>query len=638
MSDTFKGLRTRTAVFVHDALMVLLAWMAAYWLRFNLGEVPPSMLEQAVRALFVVVPLQIALFWFFGLYRGVWRFASLPDLMRIVKAVGWGTVLAVGALFVITRLEEVPRSVPVLYGVLLVVLLGGPRFLYRWLKDRRVRTRSARRVLIAGAGRAGEMLVRDLLRDRRRRYQPVGFVDDDRSKQGKDIHGIRVVGVCQGIPRFVDELEIDLIMLAVPSATAAQMRRLVELCERADIPFRTVPQLDDLVYGFGKINDLRKVSIEDLLGREPVSLDWEGINSGLARRVVMVTGAGGSIGSELCRQLARLQPKRLVLFENSEFNLYSIEMDLRHHFPELVVEARLGDVRDAVAVSQVLTSTGPQVIFHAAAYKHVPMLETQVREAVRNNVLGTRVMAQAAHRHGCAEFVLISTDKAVNPANVMGASKRVAEIFCQNLNARSETRFITVRFGNVLGSAGSVVPLFREQIARGGPVTVTHPEIERYFMTIPEACQLIMQAAVLGEGSEIFVLDMGKPVKIRQLAEEMIRLSGNRPGEDIRIEYTGLREGEKLYEELFHEREQLQATRHAKILLARHRVVEWKALNNTLDHMDAACGQYDSVALLSLMTSLVPENQITPREVASAAVSNVIALPRTQEPMGSRQV
>jgi FlaA1/EpsC-like NDP-sugar epimerase len=265
------------------------------------------------------------------------------------------------------------------------------------------------------------------------------------------------------------------------------------------------------------------------------------------------------------------------------------------------------------------------------------MLESQVREAVRNNVLGTRVLAQAAHRHGCAEFVLISTDKAVNPANVMGASKRVAEIFCQNLNARSDTRFITVRFGNVLGSAGSVVPLFREQIARGGPVTVTHPEIERYFMTIPEACQLIMQAAVLGEGSEIFVLDMGKPVKIRQLAEEMIRLSGNRPGEDIRVEYTGLREGEKLYEELFHEREQLQATRHAKILLARHRVVDWKALNTTLDHMDAACGQYDSGVLMSLMTSLVPENQIAPREVAPAAVSNVIALPSSQEPVSSQQ-
>jgi FlaA1/EpsC-like NDP-sugar epimerase len=637
MSETFKGLRTRAAVFVHDAVMVLVAWMLAYWLCFNLGEIPPSMLEQAVRALSIVVPLQIGLFWFFGLYRGVWRFASLPDLMRIVKAVGWGTLIAVGALFVVTRLDDVPRSVPVLYGVVLVVLLGGPRFLYRWLKDRRVRTRSARRVLIAGAGRAGEMLVRDLLRDRRRSYQPIGFVDDDRSKRGKDIHGIRVVGVCQGIPRFVDELEIDLIMLAVPSATAAQMRRLVELCERADIPFRTVPQLDDLMSGFGRINDLRKVAIEDLLGREPVSLDWDGIHLGLARRVVMVTGAGGSIGSELCRQLARLQPKRLVLFENSEFNLYAIEMDLRQLFPELVVEARLGDVRDAVAVSQILSSAGPEVIFHAAAYKHVPMLESQVREAVRNNVLGTRVLAQAAHRHGCAEFVLISTDKAVNPANVMGASKRVAEIFCQNLSARSDTRFITVRFGNVLGSAGSVVPLFREQIARGGPVTVTHPEIERYFMTIPEACQLIMQAAVLGEGSEIFVLDMGKPVKIRQLAEEMIRLSGNRPGEDIRVEYTGLREGEKLYEELFHERERLQATRHAKILLARHRVVDWKALNTTLDHMDAACGQYDSGALMSLMASLVPENQIAPREVAPAAVSNVIALPRKEGPVSSQQ-
>ena len=365
------------------------------------------------------------------------------------------------------------------------------------------------------------------------------------------------------------------------------------------------------VAGRAIFSELRAVSLEDLLGREPVMLDWRAINDGLLDRVVLVSGGGGSIGSELCRQIARLGPKALVILEKNEFNLYNIERELRQRHPTLVLHALLGDVCDAAAVEHVMTCFRPEIVFHAAAYKHVPMLEYQVREAVRNNILGTRVLASAAEANRCEAFVLISTDKAVNPTSIMGTTKRMAEILCQNLDRYCSTRFITVRFGNVLDSAGSVVPLFRAQIESGGPVTVTHPEITRYFMTIPEASQLIMQAAVLGQGGEIFVLDMGEPVRISYLAEQMIRLLGKVPGEDIEIVYTGLRPGEKLFEELFHDQESLAATPHDKILLARHRHVDWSELNRALDALAEACEDYDEVRLRATLSRMVPELDAT---------------------------
>lgn len=593
-----------------DLAMIPLSWLGAYWLRFNLGAIPPEMLTAMQQALWLLVPVQGACFWYFGLYRGMWRFASMPDLLRILKAVAVGVAISFALLFLWTRLHDIPRTVPILYIILLVGLLSGPRFFYRWLKDFRLPLGVGKRVLVVGAGRAGEMLVRDLLRDPGHAYRPVGFVDDEPGKEGREIHGIRVLDKCDRIPRLVKELSVEAVILAIPSANSKQIRRLVELAEEAGVPIRTLPRLADLMSGKVGVNELREVSIEDLLGREPVSLDWNAIRAGLSGKRVMVTGAGGSIGSELCRQLAQLGPGELILLENSEFNLYASELELGRDFPDLLLHARLCDVRDAGAVERAFARHQPEVVFHAAAYKHVPMLEHQVREAVRNNVLGTRVVAEAADRHRCSEFVLISTDKAVNPANVMGTTKRVAEIFCQNLDARSNTRFITVRFGNVLGSAGSVVPLFRKQIEASGPVTVTHPEIERYFMTIPEASQLIMQASVMGEGGEIFVLDMGEPVKIRYLAEQMIRLAGQEPGEDIEIVYTGLRPGEKLYEELFHEQESLTGTGHEKILLARYRQVEWAELTNILDEMAEACNSHDDEVLRRLLVRLVPESNL----------------------------
>ena len=567
-------LRSPLVAFIHDLFMVPTAWFAAYWLRFNFSVIPAEYLTQAWLWLPLLVMTQAGTFVYFGLYRGDWRFASMPDLLRIIKAASVGTLICLAIIVLTTRLNAIPRAVFPAYWLLLTVALGTPRFFYRWLKDRKFYLGSGQRVLIAGAGRAGEMLARDLLRDPDRSLEPVGFVDDKRRMRGAEIHGIRVLGNSEQIPDLVAKLEIDLILIAIPSARSRQLRRIVEYCEVANTPFRAIPCMQDLVAGRVSIDTLRELSIEDLLGRDPVTLDRSAISAELSGRCVLISGAGGSIGTELCRQVARLTPAKLVLLENCEFNLFGIENELRQSFPGLDIQAMLCDVTDTVAVEQLFQRYHPDIVYHAAAYKHVPMLESQVREAIQNNVCGTRVMALAADRNGCDAFVLISTDKAVNPANIMGASKRIAEIFCQNFNQQSSTRFITVRFGNVLGSSGSVVPLFKAQIEAGGPVTVTHPEMTRYFMTIPEACQLILQAESMGSGGEIYVLDMGEPVSITYLAEQMIRLSGNEPGKDIEIVYTGLRPGEKLFEELFHEKERLVGTQHEKIFLAKHRKID----------------------------------------------------------------
>ena len=600
-------LLNRGMAFLHDLLMIPLAWLGAYILRFNLEAVPDWFWQQALNSLLLVIPVQAAVFWVFGLYRGVWRFASLPDMIRIGKSVLSGLLIITLLLWLTRDFNGIPRSVPVLYGILLMIFLSLPRMVYRFIKDQGARSKSAQRVLVVGAGSAGEMLVRDLLRDPERAYLPLAFVDDDASKRGREIHGVRVMGNCDRLPRIARKLAADLIMLAVPSADKDQMQRMIASVEETGLPFRTVPPMKELMSGNVRVDQLREVMIEDLLGRDPVTLDWQAIKGGLSGRSLLITGAGGSIGSELCRQLAGLSLEKLILVENSEYNLFCIERELGESFPQLAIHSHLADVTEKGVLDRIFSRYRPQVVFHAAAYKHVPLLEEQIREAMRNNLLGTRNVALAADAHGAEEFVLISTDKAVNPANVMGASKRAAEIYCQNLNDRSETSFITVRFGNVLGSTGSVVPLFKEQIEKGGPVSVTHPDMERYFMTTREACQLIMQASVLGEGGEIFVLDMGQPVRIQYLAEQLIRLSGKKPGEDIEIEYIGLRPGEKLYEELFHEQESLQPTAHEKILQARYRPVPWEELTHFMEDAETACNAYDCRQLSDLLTRLVPE-------------------------------
>lgn len=612
----------RLAVVLHDLVMVWVAWTAISMLRWSLVPSPPP-IHLFPREVALVLLAQGAVFWWTGLYKGLWRFASVPDLWNIVKASVIGALAIAVTLFLYNRLATVPRTVLVVYPLLLSVLLGTPRLLYRYWKDSRIDFRArvpSRRVLVLGAGKAGEALVRDLLRENR--YLPVGFLDDDPKLRGTRVHGIPVLGKLEALPQRARETGAQMVVIAMPVASGEEMRRAVAFCEASQLPFRTVPRLEDVVAGRSSFNELKEVAIEDLLGRRPVQLDWTAVRTQLANRRVLVTGGGGSIGSELCRQVARLGAQSLTVLERSELNLYTIEQELRGEFPDLVFEPALGDCGDAAACDRVFARARPEVVFHAAAFKQVPLLERQLREAFRNNVLGTRVAAEAAARHGSRCFVLISTDKAVNPSSIMGATKRIAEIWCQNFARQSTTRFVTVRFGNVLDSAGSVVPLFREQIRQGGPVTVTHPEVRRYFMTIPEACQLILQASVLGHGGEIFALDMGEPIRIRDLAEQMIRLAGKAPGREVEIVYTGLRPGEKLFEELFHPQEHYTTTAHEKILLARPRPLSWDLLLVQLRAAESAVEKFDEDALRRIVNQLLPEFG----GAAASPVADVVAL------------
>ena len=621
-----RSVSRRTAIILHDLCMIFLAWVMAYLARYNFS-IPVEDWSGLWRYLPAVMIIQGGILWRSGLYRGLWRFASIPDLWNIIRGTLFGMLGITLVLFLFHRMEGVPRTVLLFYPIFLIIFLGAPRMIYRMWNDHGLFLNykgSRKRVLILGAGRAGEMLVRDISREGI--YQPVGFLDDQKRLQGSKVHGIPVLGKLGHIRRIARDHNIDVVIIAIPSATNIQMQRIVSLCEKASIPFRTLPRMQDLVSGLASISELREVAIDDLLGRDPVLLDWQRIHAGLSGKTVMVSGGGGSIGSELCRQIARLKPSALIVFDNCEYNLYSIEQELKSKFSELPLYPLLGDVTDSIAVAHVFKRFHPEVVFHAAAYKHVPILEPQAREAVRNNISGTRIMAQTADRCGCGTFVLVSTDKAVNPANVMGATKRAAELYCQSLNEQSRTRYITVRFGNVLDSAGSVVPLFRAQIARGGPVTVTHPEIRRYFMTIPEASQLILQAGVLGQGGEIYVLDMGEPVKISYLAEQMIRLSGKVPEQDIRIKYTGLRPGEKLYEELFYDREALTDTGYEKLLLAKSDRQDWQWLSAQISGLEQAVLGYDENEIRSLLTNLVPISDT----ISVNNNSNIVPLTKAQ--------
>lgn len=613
----------RIAVVVHDLLMVWITWVGMNRLRYSLQpgvqDVPWFSPEVAI-----VLAAQGLVLWWTGLYRGLWRFASLPDLWNIARAGVLGALAITLGLFLLSRLEGVPRTVLLLYPLGLVAMLGAPRLAYRYWKDSRYggRGQPGRRVLVLGAGRAGEALVRELRRENR--FRPVGFLDDNRALRGSRLHGIPVLGTIDRTAEIAREVAAEMLLIAMPSINNRQMQRVVEACESTGLPFRTVPRLQDVVEGRSQFNELKEVAIEDLLGRDPIRLDWTAIRTGLSAKRVLVSGGGGSIGAELCRQIARLGVESLTLIELSEYNLYRVEQELRGEFPDLVFRGVLGDCGDASTCERVLSESRPHMVFHAAAFKHVSLLERQIREAVRNNVLATRTLGMAALRHGAEGFVLISTDKAVNPASVLGASKRLAEMLCQSLDGVSDTRFMTVRFGNVLDSAGSVVPLFREQIRRGGPVTVTHPEVTRFFMTIPEACQLILQAAALGRGGEVFALDMGEPVRIRYLAEQMIRLAGKEPERDIAITYSGLRPGEKLFEELFHEHEAMAPTSHPKIMLAQARVAPREALEAALNQMQQAVLRYDSEQLDECLRAMVPEYA---RDHAGA---DVVSLHRTR--------
>ncbi len=606
-------LHKKLPVFLCDIFAIPVAWYAAYWLRYNMQPFPKILTStHSIIALTLLTVIQVCCYFYFKTYRGLWRFFSLNDVIRILKATLSATVLGIPVLYLASILHEVPRSVFPLYCMILTTILCSSRMLRRIYWDKRARGNKAtevKRVLIIGAGMAGEGLVRDLKRSYQ--YKPVGFIDDNIAKRGLEVHGVPVLGTTSQISERVNEHQIDLIFIAIPSASSSVMRRIVTCCEESQTPFSTLPSLNALASGRVEVNALRPVNIEDLLGRDQVNLQWDKLTAGIAGKRVLVTGGGGSIGSELCRQILALKPKSLAIVENSEFNLYQIELELKQNFPDISLELKLMSVTDEVAINHLFTHFSPEIVFHAAAYKHVPLLQDQIRVAVMNNVLGTQIVAKASVAVDVEKFILISTDKAVNPTNIMGTTKRVAEIYCQNLDGRAKTQFITVRFGNVLGSAGSVVPLFQKQLQSGGPIKVTHPDMQRYFMTIPEACQLILQAMVNGNGGEIFVLDMGEPIKISYLAEQMIRLAGKEPGKDIMIEYTGLRPGEKLFEELFHESEQLASTEHEKLFKAKFRELNWDELIQTMRLLNTACQENQNDELFILLKSLVPELNTT---------------------------
>jgi FlaA1/EpsC-like NDP-sugar epimerase len=559
-------MRTTLAV-AHDLLASAIAWLLAFWLRFNLAP-PEGFIAAALHWLPWVLGLQGLIFWRLGLYQGLWRYASLSDLRRILLAAGLAA-LALPLLLVMLQAEDVPRSVLLLNPLLLTAMMAGNRLLYRmWRehRDYRLQELDAKPVLVLGAGDAGITLTRELARSQE--WKVVGFLDDDTAKQGRQVLGLPVLGGAAEVGAVAQARGVRQIIIAMPSAPHARRRAIAAACGAAGLQVFTVPAFDDLVSGRVALSAVRRVEVEDLLGRDPVRIDAVGLARDIRGRVIMVTGAGGSIGAELCRQIARYQPSRLVLFEQGEHALYQLAEEFARAWPAQPVVCVLGDVKDSARLAAVLREQSPALVFHAAAYKHVPLTEVaNGAEAVRNNAVGTYTAGLACRAAGVEKFVLISTDKAVNPVNIMGASKRLAELLCQELDTPGGTRFICVRFGNVLGSSGSVVPKFRQQLEAGGPLTVTHPEITRYFMTIPEAAQLVLQAAHMGQGGEVFVLDMGEPVKILDLARLMIRLAGLSE-DDIRVEITGLRPGEKLYEEPLADAESTLPTPHEKLRAA----------------------------------------------------------------------
>jgi FlaA1/EpsC-like NDP-sugar epimerase len=587
MKQTFINPRTFLAL-LHDVIVAAVAWVAAYLLRFNFS-IPAEHLQNMWQALLWIAPFQGAVFIVYGLYRGMWRFASVPDLRRIIFAVSSAAVLVAALLFMLSSGIVIPRSVLILDPLLLTLMMGGSRFAYRAWKENQLYGTSLKQgspVIILGAGDAAVALVKDLARSTQ--WRVVGLLDDDKSTFGREVHGIKVHGVINHLVEIYERLQVRHVIVAMPSAHHQKRRQAIELANSLGLEVLTVPAVDDLMSGKVSISHIRKVDVEDLLGREPVSLDNQGLQRLIERQAVLVSGAGGSIGSELCRQILRFKPSKLLCFDVSEYALYQLEQELLQNFAKDLVDIEVvfvtGDVKNAKRVERLLAQYQPKVVFHAAAYKHVPLMEAHnVAEALSNNVIGTHVLASAAMRADVEKFVLISTDKAVNPTNVMGASKRLAEMVCQSLEGgpASKTHFVIVRFGNVLGSSGSVIPKFKEQIAQGGPVTVTHPEITRFFMSIPEACQLVMQAGLMGQGGEIFVLDMGEPVKIAELAKDMIRLSGFSQDE-IKIKFTGLRPGEKLYEELLADDEHTKPTPHPKLRIAIARTADAIWVKNLL--------------------------------------------------------
>jgi len=598
--------------------LVLLANFISFKFRFE-GQISTEYWQWMLRGFPFIATVYATGFLLFGIHRGLWRYVGLHDLKAIVIASTASGVVTYAILHGLLGWVGYPRSVLIMTSVLTVILLSGIRVAVRVLREWGATVDRAKiRLLIVGAGNAGEMLARDLKLNPTHDYTPVVFVDDDPVKQQRTIHGVPVKGGIDDIPALVRCYTVDEVVVAIPSASPRLMQRVLAKSTLCQLPIKTLPNTKQILKGYVSMRQLRSLRLEDLLQRDPIQTDLRELHLLLEGQRVLVTGAGGSIGSELCRQIAQYRPARLVLFERYEHSLHTLEIELRESFPQVELHAVVGDITDPHGVQAAFRTFSPQHIFHAAAHKHVPLMERNEREAVRNNILGTQVVMRAAQKVGVELFVLISTDKAVNPTNVMGATKRVAEYMAQEMGRGGGTRFTVVRFGNVLGSNGSVVPLFAEQIRRGGPVTVTHPEIRRYFMTIPEAVQLTLQASVQGKGGDVFVLDMGEQVKILDLARNMIVLSGLVPDRDIKMTFPGLRPGEKLFEELFEQGEQIESTSHNKIKRAITRMpFGADELSQRVAALEAALEQGEAASLIPQLQALVPTYRPSRSQLAS---------------------
>ncbi len=593
--------------------------MLAFLLANNMQFKSSWLVEQYPTLLLFFIIIKVAVFGFFKQYRGWWKYVGISDLTGIAAASLVSTFIIVFLWFALVlniepvrkslqAIADTAQSVFMLDMFATILLLAGLRMVIRLYYEefRIVEGGHLKRFLIVGAGNTGEALLREIHRMSVAQYEVIGFIDDAPIKQGISIHGIPVLGTVEQLPNICKEHEIEEIAIAMPSATPQQTRRVIQACEGAKVRFRTVPSLTDIASGRFRVSQIRDVNINDLLGREAIQLDLNLIEAFLKDKIILVTGAGGSIGSEMCRQVCTFSPKLLLLVEQAENPLFHIERELNRHFPDVNLKAIICDITDKTRVEELFEKYKPQVVIHAAAHKHVPLMELNPGEAIKNNVTGTQTVADAADKYGTANFVMISTDKAVNPTSIMGSSKRIAEMYIQDLNRTSKTHFVTVRFGNVLDSNGSVVPIFKQQIAQGGPVTVTHPEMKRYFMTIPEASQLVLQAATMGQGGEIFVLDMGEPVKIVDLAKELVTLSGFVPGQDIEIVFTGPRPGEKFFEELSITGEDMQPTRHPKIGIWKNIPKDHDKLLADINELVAVAQSQDHARITKKIKEIVP--------------------------------
>ena len=597
-----------------DAVLLAAAHILGYVVRFDAGLTSAHWVN-IQNVLIWFIPAQLVIFYYFGLYRGMWRYFSMPDMLNVLKATLVSSAGVVTAVLIFTRFEGFARTVFLMDGVFTFLFIAGFRVLIRLYHQRFVRmllpdsqkAPARKRLLVLGAGDAGEQVAREVLDNPRLPYHIQGFVDDDPGKTGKRIHGFPILGSTDDLPAIIRRTKAQELVIAMPSAGREQMNRVVEKCRDTGLPYKTLPGMGEIIDDKVSIRSIREVSYQDLLGRPPVKLETDMIQGIIRGRTILITGAGGTIGSELCRQILRFKPGLLVFMDSSEENLYRIEMNVLHEHGFDKYVTVLGKVQDRELLESLFQQYRPDVVFHAAAYKHVPMMERNPWEAVYNNVFASHRLIQTARKYKAERFVLVSTDKAVRPTNVMGASKRLTEMIMLAHARQGETRFMAVRFGNVLGSSGSVIPLFRKQIERGGPITVTHPEVTRYFMSINEAAQLILQAGAMGEGGELFILEMGTPVRIDQMARDYIRLCGKEPDTEIEIKYIGLRCGEKLYEELITQGEGIVSTRHEKIMVLRGESPDMSVLRPGLDCLKKYAAGHDAVGIKNTLKQLIAE-------------------------------